>query len=225
MPLLCALCETLTNSAARIFRSRRCHRIYGHVSCAVPVTSAPVPPITTGAPAPLLASAAIVTVPVNPASHCATPSASTLAPTPAVQPLLSCTHHVATVTCAGVGGAVKLPVAVNCTWPLGKFCASAAAGARVMDWSSRGLLLLPQLKAPRLPKNSKTESRRNPNLGINSPQPSRTQTQLVSCLPSCQFSARKRAYERAPLPVQLPIHPKAGPVIGIGHSHGGHGTG
>lgn len=37
------------------------------------------------------------------------------------------------VTGAGEGGWLKTPVAVNCTWPLAKFWASAVAGERVMD--------------------------------------------------------------------------------------------
>lgn len=40
-------------------------------------------------------------------------------------------------TGAGEGGIVKLPVATNCTWPLGKFCASAAVGVTAMELRMR----------------------------------------------------------------------------------------
>jgi hypothetical protein len=36
-------------------------------------------------------------------------------------------------TGAGDGARLNVPIAVNCTWPLEKFCASAFAGLSVMD--------------------------------------------------------------------------------------------
>src|ERR687888_2698996 len=41
------------------------------------------------------------------------------------------------VTGAGDGGRLNVPVAVNCTWPSVKFCASAVAGATVIDCKMR----------------------------------------------------------------------------------------
>ena len=40
-----------------------------------------------------------------------------------------------------VGGLLKVPVAMNCTRPFGKSCASALAGVAMTDTSIRGLLL------------------------------------------------------------------------------------
>ena len=40
-------------------------------------------------------------------------------------------------TGAGEGGILKFPVATNCTWPLGKFCASAAVGVTAMELRTR----------------------------------------------------------------------------------------
>jgi len=40
-------------------------------------------------------------------------------------------------TIAGEGGLLKVPMAVNATWPFMKFCASAVAGATVIDCRAR----------------------------------------------------------------------------------------
>ena len=49
-----------------------------------------------------------------------------------------------------VGALLKIPVAVNCTVPFGKFCASALAGVAVIDSSIRAPLPHPVLSAARL---------------------------------------------------------------------------
>src|SRR5581483_6543153 len=52
------------------------------------------------------------------------------------------------VTCAGEGGLLKVPMAVNCTWPMAKFIPLAAAGATVMDMSMRFWFIIMLFVAP-----------------------------------------------------------------------------
>jgi hypothetical protein len=78
------------------------------------------------------AIAIIVTVPAAPDTHLATPLWSIVAT------LESETDHVPVYgttngTGAGDGARLNVPIAVNCTWLLGKVCASAFAGLSVMD--------------------------------------------------------------------------------------------
>src|SRR5215469_14145638 len=72
----------------------------------------------------------------------AIPFASTVAPTamfPAHVPAVTPTHQVTSwlVRCCGDGGLLKVPVAVNDTCPLGKFCALATAGITLTDCNVR----------------------------------------------------------------------------------------
>src|SRR5215469_7405894 len=78
------------------------------------------------------------------AKQLATPFWSTVAPTaifPGHAPAARPTHHVTSclVSCCGEGGLLKVPVAVNWTCPLGKFCALATAGITLTDCNVREL--------------------------------------------------------------------------------------
>ena len=76
-------------------------------------------------------------------------------------PLLDPAHHVTSllVSFRGDGFLLKVPVAVNETWPLGKFCASADAGLSVTDCNWR---LLPHPKSPSVIRGSTRRSRQDP---------------------------------------------------------------
>jgi hypothetical protein len=117
-----------------------CDQAQGQVNCAVPETI-PLMPDTGVITAPGFfgASATRVTVPANPGTHCASPFASTVIPTMAgvPTPQVACGHQVTDRGVTGVGGLLKLPVAVNCTCRFAKFWASAVAGLTVMELSSR----------------------------------------------------------------------------------------
>src|ERR1700757_1845657 len=98
-------------------------------------------------------------VPVKSGRHCARPFWSTLPPGlafPTHCPSLLPIHHKTSllVSCAGEGGSLNVPVAVNCARPL------AVAGSIFTLCSCR---LLPQLKAPReRSKRDPTEIERSP---------------------------------------------------------------
>jgi hypothetical protein len=136
---------------------------HGHVNCAAPKILSCEPPsgfIFEGDPVP----ARTVAVPVKPGTHCANPFWSTVAPGfmfPTHMPLFEPTHHVTSllVSCMGDGGLLKAPVATNETWPLGKLCASAAAGVRATDCNWR---LLPQPAIPTVMRGSTRKSGREP---------------------------------------------------------------
>lgn len=94
---------------------------------------------------PLFAAAlaTISTVPEAPATH-----ATVIVPLPmdtmlAMGPLVgfateNCpVYGEENVTGAGVGGRLYVPVAVKVTWPLGKLCASAAAGVTAIEVRTR----------------------------------------------------------------------------------------
>jgi hypothetical protein len=128
----------------------------GHVKCAAPKILSCEPPsgfIMEEDSAP----ARIVTVPANPGTHCAKPFWSTVMPGfmfPTHMPLLDPAHHVTSllVSFRGDGFLLKVPVAVNETWPLGKFCASADAGLSVTDCNWR---LLPHPTIPSVMRGNK----------------------------------------------------------------------
>jgi hypothetical protein len=76
-------------------------------------------------------------------------------------PPLDPAHHITSlfVSCTGDGGLLNAPVAVNETWPLGKFCASADAGLSITDCNWR---LLAHSTIPRAMRGNTTKSRQNP---------------------------------------------------------------
>ncbi len=98
-------------------------------------------------------------VPVNNGRHCARPFWSTLPPGlafPTQCPSLLPMHHKTSllVSCAGEGGSLNVPVAVNCAWLV------AAGGSSFTLCSCRPL---PQLKAAReRSERGPTESKRDP---------------------------------------------------------------
>src|ERR1700730_8343888 len=136
---------------------------HGHVNCAAPkiLSCEPKSGFVIGEdPAP----ARIVAVPVNPGTHCANPFRSTVTPGfmfPTHMPLVDPAHHVTSVlvSCTGDGGLLKAPVAVNETWPLGKFRASAIAGFSVTDCNWR---LLPHPTISSATRGNRRNSRRDP---------------------------------------------------------------
>jgi len=66
-------------------------------------------------------------------------------------PLLEPTHQVVFLSWTCLDDPLNVPVAVNCTCPPGKFCASAVAGLIVTEVS----LLLPHPRAPKTAKRVK----------------------------------------------------------------------
>jgi hypothetical protein len=128
---------------------------HGQLSCAVPDTKTAVPGIGISGP-PLGAFAVIVAVPEAPGTHCPRPllgSTVTIAGADEVQMLT-----VSGVT--GLGGALKMPVALNDTWPLAKSLASAIAGATLTDCSTRVLVLF-MAEQPRTCSRAKTLAARD----------------------------------------------------------------
>lgn len=81
-------------------------------------------------------SAVIVTFPAAPAAHCAIPLWLMVAMFKLELDQLP-VYGGWKETGAGDGGWLKVPVAVNCTCPMVKFCASALAGVTMTDWSMR----------------------------------------------------------------------------------------
>ena len=96
---------------------------------------------------PADALAVIVVVPEAPGTHW---NVAVPVPVPTRVAKAGSTNHwpeygATNVTGAGDGGRLKMPVAVNCTWPLVKFCASAVAGATVINSRARtGSFEVPQ---------------------------------------------------------------------------------
>jgi hypothetical protein len=145
---------------------QKANNIYGHVKWAAPKILSCDPPsgFIDEDPAP----ARIVAVPVNPGTHCANPFWSTVTPGfmfPTHMPLFDPVHHVTSlfVSCTGDGGLLKAPVAVNGTWPLGKFRASANAGFSVTDCNWR---LLPHPTIPSAMMGGRRKRRQQPKWGM-----------------------------------------------------------
>ena len=99
---------------------------------AVPKTCSCSP--VSGIPIELPVPAKMVAVPFSTPVQRASPLLSMLAEEamfPLHMPLLEPTHQVTVVSGTGFDESLNLPSAVNCTWPLGKFWASAVAGVIV----------------------------------------------------------------------------------------------
>jgi hypothetical protein len=93
----------------------------------------------SGMPIELAVPAKMVAVPVSEPVQLAIPLLSTLtgeAMFPLHNPLLEPTHQIRFANGTGLDEPRYVPVAVNCTWRLGKFRASAVAGVMVTDVSS-----------------------------------------------------------------------------------------
>lgn len=122
----------------------------GQVSCALPEITTAVQPV------PLQggdALASTVTTPDAPGLHCANPLRLI------VSILGLDNDHPDWLIGDGEGGWLKVPIAVNCTWPLGKLCASAVAGVTEIDCSRRGLPLPHPLATSSIPaRRSAVES-------------------------------------------------------------------
>jgi hypothetical protein len=130
---------------------------YGQVKVAVAVMAVDMAP---GLEVEFVdAWAATVTVPV--CMHCAMPFWLMVAMfiSETLQPP---ENGAIKVTCAGEGGLLKVPMAVNCTWPIAKFIPLAAAGARVMDISMRSWFIIMLLLAP----HPASASRNNVSKGL-----------------------------------------------------------
>jgi hypothetical protein len=84
---------------------------------------------------------------------------------PTHMPLFDPVHQVTSllVSCTGDGGLLKAPVAVNGTWPLGKFRASANAGFSFTDCNWR---LLPHPTIPSAMMGGTRKRRQEPKWGM-----------------------------------------------------------
>jgi len=104
-----------------------------------------------------------VTAPAAPGSHCASPLGLIVAI------VGSDNDHPDWVIGDGEGGRLYAPTAVNCTWPLGKLCASALAGVTEIDRRRRGLPVPHPLATSAIPaRRSVVESRTlNSAIGIS----------------------------------------------------------
>jgi len=141
---------------------RKTWRLHGQVSCADPNIGWHGIPII-GFDGHTIPPPLIVTVPANPVLHCATPLASTVATSLVEKSEGTTTSQIAWFKVCGDGARLNVPVAVNCTMPLGKSEAVAVCGAMLTEtnWCER----LPPPQAKRV--NTTTMSRVRKDAGSN----------------------------------------------------------